>query len=250
MQEAKSYSPTTEDISYSSGMDQARKLILDKVADRDDLSLKSLSLAIGRSHSYLQQFINRGVPAELPETERNQLAPLIGVDERDLRGPKAQRVQTTPAVRSEGAASTPKQNARMAGNVAGFGMIPVYGQAVAGRDGQFILNGNKVADILAPPALAGVANAYAVYVVGDSMEDRYHAGEAVFVNPRLPVRPNDYVVVQIAGDEGEPPSAFVKRYLGQNARSLKLMQLNPRKTLEFPSQRVVSVHRIVMGGDG
>jgi phage repressor protein C with HTH and peptisase S24 domain len=233
-------------------MDPVRKLILERIAQMDGVSLKSLSLAIDRSHSYLQQFIHRGVPAELPEVERHKLAPLLNVAEADLRGPEALNIQSAPAVSPQGASAEPaaRQNARMGGSVGAFGTIPVYGQAVAGRDGQFILNGNKIADILAPPALSGVPGAYAVYVVGDSMEDRYHAGEAVFVNPRLPVRRDDYVVVQIAGDEGEAPSAFVKRFIGRNAQVLKLLQLNPRKALEFPTHRVVSVHRIVMGGDG
>lgn len=31
---------------------------------------------------------------------------------------------------------------------------------------------------------------------------------------------------------------------------LKLEQFNPKKTLVFPADKVVSVHRIIMGGDG
>jgi len=89
-----------------------------------------------------------------------------------------------------------------------------------------------------------------VMVVGTSMEPRYFAGEAVFVNPRLPVRVGDFVVAQIAADEGEPPLAYVKRYVGQNDRSIRLEQLNPGKKLTFAADRVVSIHRIVMSGEG
>jgi phage repressor protein C with HTH and peptisase S24 domain len=137
------------------------------------------------------------------------------------------------------------------GGPARFGArIPAYGQAVGGRDGEFILNGNRIVDILAPPSLQGVPDAYAVYVVGDSMEPRYFAGEAVFVNPRLPVRRGDFVVAQIAVEHGEPPHAYVKRFVARDARILRLEQFNPKKTLEFPVGRVISVHRIIMGGDG
>jgi phage repressor protein C with HTH and peptisase S24 domain len=87
-------------------------------------------------------------------------------------------------------------------------------------------------------------------VVGTSMEPRYFAGEAVFVNPRLPVRVGDFVVAQIAADEGEPPLAYVKRYVGQNDKSIRLEQLNPGKKLTFATDRIVSIHRIVMSGDG
>jgi Peptidase S24-like len=144
----------------------------------------------------------------------------------------------------------PPRNAELGGPARFASAIPAYGQAVGGKDGEFILNGNRIVDILAPPSLQGVPDAYAVYVVGDSMEPRYFAGEAVFVNPRLPVRRGDFVVAQIGAEEGEPPHAYVKRFVARDGRSLKLEQFNPKKTLEFPVARVVSVHRIIMGGDG
>jgi phage repressor protein C with HTH and peptisase S24 domain len=147
--------------------------------------------------------------------------------------------------------AAPPRNAEI-GGPARFGgtRIPAYGQAVGGRDGEFILNGNRIVDVLAPPSLQGVPDAYAVYVVGDSMEPRYFAGEAVFVNPRLPVRRGDFVVAQIAVEAGEPPHAYIKRFVARDARTLRLEQFNPKKMLTFPAARVISVHRIIMGGDG
>jgi phage repressor protein C with HTH and peptisase S24 domain len=70
------------------------------------------------------------------------------------------------------------------------------------------------------------------------------------VNPRLPVRVGDFVVAQIAALEGEPPLAYVKRYVGQNDKSTRLEQLNPPKKLGFAADRIVSIHRIVMSGEG
>jgi phage repressor protein C with HTH and peptisase S24 domain len=144
----------------------------------------------------------------------------------------------------------PPRNAEVGGPVRFGARIPAYGQAVGGKDGEFILNGNRIVDVLAPPSLPGVPDAYAVYVVGDSMEPRYYAGEAVFVNPRLPVRRGDFVVAQIAVDDGEPPHAYIKRFVTRESRILRLEQFNPKKMLEFPVARVISVHRIIMGGDG
>jgi phage repressor protein C with HTH and peptisase S24 domain len=157
-----------------------------------------------------------------------------------------------PALLQPGSANlaTVPMNARMGGHVRLGATVPVYGHAAGGPDGQFVLNGNKVTDILAPPSLAGVPDAYAVYVSGTSMENRYFAGEAVFVNPRLPVRRGDFVVAQVQRQEGEPPEAYVKRFIAREASTLKLEQFNPAKILRFPNQRVVSVHRIIMGGDG
>lgn len=126
--------------------------------------------------------------------------------------------------------------------------IPVYGQAVGGDDGRFVLNGNRVGDVLMPPVLYGVPDAYAVYVSGDSMEPRYEAGEVVYVHPYLPVRRDDYVVVQIALDEHEPPAGYIKRFVSMSGDTLRLRQFNPAKDMHFPRARVVSVHKIVGSG--
>lgn len=243
-QEDTSYSPTGSDAAYyPPGMADPRKIIEDRA--REHGGLGPLSRKLGLNHAYLQQFVKRGVPHSLPEHVRIPLAQAIGVPEDDLRGerPRRQAMNVNEIRR-------PAENAIIGTRTQLAATIPVYGQAVGGDDGRFILNGNKIADILAPPALAGVRDAYAVYVVGDSMSPRYEAGEAVYVNPRLPIRRGDYVVVQIAGNEGESPSAYVKRFRGRDARFLHLEQLHPAKRMDFPSKKVVSVHRIVLGGEG
>ena len=66
-------------------MDAARKLLVDTLARRPDLDLKNLSLTIGRNHAYLQQYLMRGSPRELPEAARHGLAPLLGISADDLR---------------------------------------------------------------------------------------------------------------------------------------------------------------------
>jgi phage repressor protein C with HTH and peptisase S24 domain len=177
---------------------------------------------------------------------------LGGRGEFEIAGGEARLATTlrTAVGLAEPSLPAPPRNAEVGGPARFGATIPAYGQAVGGKDGEFILNGNRIVDILAPPSLQGVQDAYAVYVVGDSMEPRYFAGETVFVNPRLPVRRRDFVVAQIAAEEGEPPHAYIKRFVAREARLLRLEQFNPKKTLEFPVGRVISVHRIIMGGDG
>lgn len=126
--------------------------------------------------------------------------------------------------------------------------VPLYGQAIGGPDGEFVLNGQKVDDILTPPSLRGVRNAYAVEFSGDSMEPRYYAGEIGFIDPRRAVRSGDFVVAQIAGKEGDPPLAYVKRFVRMSADTLTLFQFNPEKELTFDRAQVVSVHKIVGTG--
>jgi len=234
-------------------MDSVRALVVGRLAEIGE-TLKSASEKLGRNHAYLQQFVQRGTPARLPEDVRRELAALLGVAEDALRGEVPARRRDAPR---EAAAREPQprnellppRNAAV-GTAVRLGRIPLYGQAVGGADGQFPLNGSLITEVTAPPSLAGVAGAYAVMVVGTSMEPRYFAGEAVFVNPRVPVRVGDFVVAQIGTHEGEPPLAYVKRYTGQNDKNIRLEQLNPPKKLAFPADRLVSIHRIVMSGEG
>lgn len=127
--------------------------------------------------------------------------------------------------------------------------MPLYGHAVGGKHGEFVLNGNKIDDILAPPMLRGVREAYGVYVVGESMEPRYFAGEVLYINPRVPIRKGDFVVAQIAQDEHSAPLAYVKRFISKGD-TLKLEQFNPHEILEFNECDVVSIHKVVMAGEG
>lgn len=66
-------------------MDAVRKLLVGLIEDQG-LNLSQVSLKLGKSHSYLQQFIKRGVPARLPEDVRARLAEMFGVDEAHLGG--------------------------------------------------------------------------------------------------------------------------------------------------------------------
>src|ERR1700744_3866117 len=75
------------------------------------------------------------------------------------------RPRRGPAEPSPPAAPVPPRNAEVGGPARFAARIPAYGQAVGGKDGEFILNGNRIVDILAPPSLQGVPDAYAVPVV-------------------------------------------------------------------------------------
>src|SRR5260221_2724699 len=217
-------------------MDSARSTIVARVAELG-LSLSELSLKVAKNHAYFQQFIKRGVPNRLAEEVRGRVAEIVSLDELALRQPTDTHVRFMlsgePQVRIWGAT----------------GWIPVYGQAVGGKDGEFVLSGNQVSEVLAPPNLSHVRDAYAVYVVGDTMEPRYFAGETVFVNPRLPISRGSFVVAQISRGEEAEPRAYVKRFLSQDGKRLSLEQYNPKKVLEFPASTVVAIHRIVMSSE-
>jgi hypothetical protein len=54
-------------------MDAVRKLIEDRFAQLG-LTMSKVSVEIGRNHAFLQQFLRRGIPRELHERDREQLA--------------------------------------------------------------------------------------------------------------------------------------------------------------------------------
>lgn len=110
------------------------------------------------------------------------------------------------------------------------------------------MNGNALFNILCPPQLSEVSDAYAVLIAGDSMSPRYQDGEIAFVDPTRQVKKGDYVVAQIRIDDNQPPYAYVKRFIRHNTCELVLEQLNPEKELFFPHEQVVSVHFIVLAG--
>src|SRR5215472_5016009 len=228
-------------------MDTARTAIMARVAQLG-LSLSELSLKVGKNHAYFQQFIKRGVPHRLPEEVRGRVVEILGIDEQILKEPAVIQVNALREV--------PRSfRAMMLGRGPVAGAIPVFGHAVGGKDGEFVLAGNKVSEVPAPHGLEYVSDAYAIYVVGDSMEPRYFAGETVFVNPRLPISRGAFVVAQItvvaqiSGGQEAVPRAYVKRFVSQDTKRLRLEQFNPKKVLEFPTSTVVSIHRIVMSGE-
>ena len=56
-----------------------------------------VSRAIGRNHAYIEQYIRRGKPKYLGETDRERLVELYGIDGARLRPPK--RPALTPVIR-------------------------------------------------------------------------------------------------------------------------------------------------------
>ena len=69
---------TTDDPRY-------RLLALAQVRN---VSLSELSRLIARNHTYLQQFVRKGSPRKLEETDRRTLARFFGIDEAELGAPE------------------------------------------------------------------------------------------------------------------------------------------------------------------
>jgi phage repressor protein C with HTH and peptisase S24 domain len=221
-------------------MDEVRKNLLEAAQDHGK-ELKELSLAIGKNHAYIHQFIYKNTPKRLHADDRAELSRILNIPETKLGAPPESAQLKLHLVSSNATITDQKMTVGP--------HIPLYGTAVGGVYGQFELNGNRLDNVLAPASLLGVKGAYAVRVSGESMEPRYFDGETIFVNPnRRPMR-GDYVVAQIQIEEDGPKLAYVKRFVRWNNERLVLCQHNPDQELEFDAKTVFSVHYILKNGE-
>jgi SOS-response transcriptional repressor LexA len=213
-------------------MDAPRKLLVDTLARRSDLDLKNLSLAIGRNHAYLQQYLMRGSPRELPESARHGLAPLLGVSPDDLRS------SSPPGGRLEG-------DVRGAGPLRGADRadLPVYASAEGGG-GAIIITSEPIDYVRRPEPLLSVRDGYGCYVIGDSMSPAYEQGDLLLVHPGRPVRPgDDCVFVRDQGDGTQ--QALVKRLLRSTTEKWRVRQFNPAKDFDLDRSQWQKVQLIV-----
>ena len=123
--------------------------------------------------------------------------------------------------------------------------LPVIGAAMGGSDGHFYNDGAAKDFVQRPPSLLGVANAFAVYVYGDSMEPRYLRGEVVHVNPSRPLTAGCFVVVELADGRG-----MIKQFIRQDDRRIVLRQFKPERDLTLERGEVARICRIVGSAEG
>lgn len=122
--------------------------------------------------------------------------------------------------------------------------LPVYASAQAGPEGMTLVY-EPIEWIERPAPLATVRDAFAMYVVNDSMEPRYRQGDLLLIHPQRPVRPGRDVLVVLRAEAVGEPRAAVKQLLGLDAERLRLRQLNPPKELEIPRAEVAGLHLVV-----
>ncbi len=124
--------------------------------------------------------------------------------------------------------------------------VPVYGTAVGGVDSDFEMNGEIIDRVRRPSGLTNARNAFALYVVGNSMTPRFDEGDLVFVHPGRPPVPGSDVVVELhAQDEFGRTKALLKSYRGKTPTKLLLSQLNPVSDIEIPLNEVKQILRVL-----
>ena len=111
--------------------------------------------------------------------------------------------------------------------------------------GQRIHAGEEVDRVRRPPILSHVADAYAVFVIGDSMEPLHPHGAVRAVHPHRPAAKGDTVVVYTTNHAADPGQVYIKTLLSQSGEEVALQQLNPPATIRIPRKYVTALHKVL-----
>jgi len=140
--------------------------------------------------------------------------------------------------------ATPRRPPEPAGPAAEMRDLPVLGAVKGGSEGFYFNEGEAKEFVVRPPSLAGVANGFALYVEGDSMEPRYFAGEVLYVNPNRPITRLCFVAVEMQDGQG-----MIKQFLRRSDSHVVLHQFNPTKDLRLALREVKRMYRITGSGE-
>ena len=121
--------------------------------------------------------------------------------------------------------------------------LPVYASAEGGPSGMMVTY-DPIDWIRRPNSLTNVGNAFAVYVVGESMEPRYEQGDMILVHPSRPVKRDDDVLLLSQQEDGSA-AALIKRLVSWNEQSWIVKQYNPPKEITLPRQQWQKAYVVV-----
>lgn len=208
------------------GADPRSRLL--ELSEGMGVSLSRLSALIGRNSSYLQQFIRKGSPKKLEESDRRTLADFFGVSESELGGKEEKSYTLSSALRDED-----------------FIAVPRLAIAVSAGPGQFAggetpfdnfgFSGRWLRDNGLDPKMLS-----AVTVEGDSMEPLLRHGDEVLVD-RTPGPWRDGIHVVRVGE-----TLSVKRLARSGQDRVSLLSQNlAYPPVELPLDEVDVIGRVV-----
>lgn len=204
-----------------------RARLLD-LAEEMGVSLSRLSALIGRNASYLQQFIRKGSPKKLEESDRRTLAQFFGVSEAELGASEEKSYKPSGVIRDDD-----------------FVAVPRLAIAVSAGPGQFAggetpfdnfgFSGRWLRDNGLDPKMLS-----AVTVEGDSMEPLLRHGDEVLVD-RTPGPWRDGIHVVRVGE-----TLSVKRLARSGPDRVSLLSQNlAYPPVDLPLEEIDVIGRVV-----
>lgn len=137
--------------------------------------------------------------------------------------------------------SPPPTLQAMHGSLLPAATLPVRGAARGGAAQEMFLTDGAIDQVPRPHYLAHVKDAYAVYVVGDSMSPMYRPRQLLFINPyKLPVAGSGVVITQPSG------AVLIKEFVRQKPTGVVLREYQPtQRDFTLPQQDIVAIHAVV-----
>ena len=161
--------------------DPVRSRIRQLIGEKN-LDMKGLSLAMGKNHAYLQQYLERGIPKHLSERSRMALAERLGVDEAELGAPRASRHTGTAAAHQ---AQIPEIDVHAGAGGGGFTALESHSSSGMTFSREVVRDHWRLPDWVLYSLNARSGNLAAFPVQGDSMEPTLMDGDVVFVDTRV-----------------------------------------------------------------
>lgn len=195
-------------------MDSVRKRIARVIKERG-LTYKEVSTELGRNHAYVQQFIERNVPAKLPEETRLRLSELLDIPEAELGAPAPR--SSKPHLAGDVA------NLAIRGGL-GIGSVEEVSRNDAGEIYAEHVNGFWSFPDAVKAGWRNMPHVYSMPVTGDSMEPTLTSGSYVFIDMShtIPSPPDLYAI-----DYGD--GVMVKRVqMVPRSERIKIMSDNDR----------------------
>lgn len=123
--------------------------------------------------------------------------------------------------------------------------LPVLGRAAAGASADLVINDTPVDWTFPPTNLFGLSEAFAVYIVGDSMNPKYSNGDLVYIHPSKPPRRGKPVLIETTGHKG-----FVKIYEKWDGDTIVLRQFNPDQEIRIDRKDILRILAVVGSLEG
>lgn len=120
-------------------------------------------------------------------------------------------------------------------------LIPVRSAARGGADQEMFLEDGPIDYRPCPAFVQHVNEAYAIYVVGESMVPMYRPGQLLYVNPHKPLMPGRGVVIA-----KQSKAVLIKEMVKQTAFGLVVREYQPKlREFTIPQADIATAHAVV-----
>lgn len=217
---------------------------IDREIARQRTSRSAVCVKAGLSRDFLRKMAERGPQASARSASLEKIAGVLGLDFAELVG-VGEATEIPPEFENVRGDVRP---ARIKGLTSKLALrdLPVRGTAAgAVANNGFRLTDDIIDFVARPPALAGIDDAYAIYVTGESMIPLHKPGDLCCVHPGRPCLPGDSVIIQVKYSEDAPIEAYIKTYIRTTPEWVITKQYNPPSEIKYKVGNVYKIHHVM-----